>query len=269
MFPPAGRVDPREAPGGTTASPIRRLRLDERFDFQTTTHRMPVEGLERPLRVLHLSDVHLRGPEPWVDALCGRLGDLDAPDLTVLTGDVIARGFDRGVVDRFLAAVPRGRLGTFAVIGNWEVWGGAPRETWQPIVEGHGIPLLHDRSVDLGPLTLVGTDDALSGHPDLDAAFREVAPHKPAVVLTHSPVLFPELTRAPVALVLAGHTHGGQVRLPGLGPFFLPRGSGDYPWGWYERDGVWLFVHRGLGWSVAPWRWRAPPEIAWIELGGV
>lgn len=266
-FPAAGRVPPRDAPGGSTATEVRRFRLNERFDFQTTTHRMPVAGMAETVRILQLSDVHLRGPEPWVDAVCDAIHALE-PDLTVLTGDIVTRGFDEAVAARFLAAVPRGRLGTYAVIGNWEVWGGAPRAYWEPFLAGHGIPLLHDRSVDVGPFTLVGTDDALSGDPDLDAAFREVDPGKPAVVLTHSPALFPRLARAPVRLVLAGHTHGGQVRLPGVGPFFLPRGSGAYPWGWYEHDGVWLFVHRGLGWSVAPWRWRAPPEIAWIEVGG-
>lgn len=265
MFPPEGRVPPQPAPGGSTATPVRRWRLDERFDFQTTTHRVPVAGLARPVRILHLSDVHLRGPEPWVDALCERLAGLE-PDLTVLTGDVVTRGFDAGVAGRFLDAVPRGQLGSYAVIGNWEVWGGAPRSFWEGFVGERGIPLLHDRSVDLGPITLVGTDDALAGQPDLEAAFRDVHPDKPAVVLSHSPILFPQLTRAPVKVVLSGHTHGGQVRLPVLGPFFLPRGSGEYPWGWYERDGAWLFVHRGLGWSIAPVRWGAPPEIAWIEL---
>lgn len=264
-FPPEGRQPPREAPGGSTASPIRRLRLDERWDFQTTTHRVPIQGLTRPVRILHLTDVHLRGPEPWVDALCEAIRGL-TPDLTVLTGDVVTRGFAERVVDQFLEAVPRAPMGRFAVIGNWEVWGGAPREYWEPFLGRHDIPLLHNRSVDLGPITLVGTDDLLSGTPDLDAAFADVPVDKPAVVLTHSPGLFPQLTRPPVRVVLAGHTHGGQVRLPALGPFFLPRASGPYPFAWYEQDGAWMYVNRGLGWSVAPWRWRAPPEIAWIEL---
>jgi predicted MPP superfamily phosphohydrolase len=67
-------------------------------------------------------------------------------------------------------------------------------------------------------------------------------------------------------VVLAGHTHGGQVVLPGLGSFFLPRGSGAYPRGWYTLGGSHLFVSRGLGWSVAPLRVRCPPEIALVRL---
>lgn len=266
LFPEAGRRASRAAPGGSEGTPLRRVRLNERFDVQTTTHRVPVAGLREPVRVLHLSDIHLRGPEPWVDFVIEKLRPL-RPDLVCITGDVVTRGWNAEVAHRFLDAIPDAPLGRFAVIGNWEVWGGAPKEPWRAFLAQHGIPLLDNSSVDLGPLSLVGTDDALSGRPDPDAAFAAVDPTKPALVLTHSPGIFPKLTRHPARVVLAGHTHGGQVVFPFLGPFFLPRGSGPYPWGWYEQDGVWLFVHRGMGWSVAPWRWRCPPEIAWIELG--
>jgi hypothetical protein len=135
---------------------------------------------------------------------------------------------------------------------------------WEGHLGRHGITLLHDRNERVGGLTLVGTDDVLAGDPDLEAAFAGVS--GPVMVLTHSPAIFPRVVRPGVRVVLAGHTHGGQVRIPGLGPFFLPRGSGDYPWGWYEQDGAWMFVSRGLGWSVAPVRWGAPPEVAMIEL---
>lgn len=267
MFPASGRRPPVDAPGGSTFSPVRPFRLNERWDFQTTTHRVPIVGLGEPIRILHLSDVHLRGPEPWVDGLCARLADpARTPDLVALTGDVVTRGWTEAVAHQFLDAVPRARLGTWAVIGNWEVWGGAPKDVWRGLLAEHGIRLLVDENVDLGPLTLIGTDDLASGTPDVAAAFRDAAADKPALVLTHSPALFPELARGPARVVLAGHTHGGQVRLPGLGAFFLPRGSGDYPHGWYRQGETWLFVHRGVGWSVAPWRWRAPPELAWIDL---
>jgi hypothetical protein len=265
VFPEAGRRAAAPAPGGTTSSPLRRFRINERFDIQTTTHRVPVRGLHRTIRVLHLSDVHLRGPEPWVDHLLARIRGLE-PDLVALTGDIVTRGWNEAVAHRFLDAVPQAPMGRWAVIGNWEVWGGAPKEPWERFLLGHGIPMLDNRSVDLGPITIVGTDDALSGRPDIDAAYHGVDPAKPALVLSHSPGIFPKLARPPATIILSGHTHGGQVVFPFLGPFFLPRGSGEYPWGWYEKDGVWLFVHRGLGWSVAPWRWRCPPEIAWIEL---
>lgn len=264
-FPAAGRLPPRPAPGGSRVLPDGLPLRNQLDDFEQTEHVVPLAGLRREIRVLHLSDVHLRGPSPWVDRLCAQLAPL-APDLVVLTGDVVTRGWQEPVADRFLATLPRAPLGRFAVIGNWEVWGGTPRERWEPFLARHGIPLLHDRWVDLGDLVLVGTDDLLSGSPDVEAALAGVPADRPVVALTHSPGLFPRLARPPVKLVLAGHTHAGQVRLPRLGPFFLPRASGPYPWAWYEQDGVHLFVSRGVGWSVAPVRWRCRPELAWVRM---
>ncbi|MFZ5476095.1 MAG: metallophosphoesterase [Myxococcota bacterium] len=263
-FPPAGRVPARPAPGGSTSTRVGRG-VNELDVIELTEHVVPVPGLAREVRVLQLSDVHLRGH----DARAARLGEVVAgqrPDLVALTGDIVTRGYTTEAVDRLLAALPDAPLGKWSVMGNWEYWGGAPRDVWEGLVTRHGITLLHDRSVDVGPLQLVGTDDALAGDPDVDAAFADVRPGKPALVLTHSPGIFPKVARSPARVVLAGHTHGGQVRIPLLGPFFLPRGSGPYPWGWYEHDGVWMFVSRGVGWSVAPLRWRAPPEVATIRL---
>lgn len=302
VFPAAGRIPPQPAPGGsrTLAGPAESpggRGWNELGAWETTEHTVPVFGLTERLRVLHLSDVHLRGPERWVDEL-SRLLSTAEPDLLVITGDVVTREFNRAVTDRFLAALPRARLGNYAVIGNWEYWGlntdtRSPhdpgysgnqadekrlrREQWEAVLATHAIPLLHNRSVRVGPIRLAGTDDALAGSPDVAAAYSALD-GTPTLTLTHSPVLFDELVHPDVFAVLAGHTHAGQVRIPLTGPFFLPKGSGAYPWGWYSApstpsapDGgtgrtTWLFVHRGIGWSVAPVRWRAPPEIAWIVL---
>lgn len=289
IFPRSGRVPPQAAPGGSRVLTRAPHGWNELGGWEVTEHVLPVCGLSERLRILQISDVHLRGPEPWVDALNTALlaACVDAPpDLVVLTGDVVTRGFQADVAHRFLAGLPGARLGTWAIIGNWEYWGLAPdtrsphdplhsghqseqkqrrRAEWSAVLDVHGIPLLHNRSVRVGPIRLAGTDDALAGAPDIAAAYAELD-GTPTLTLTHSPALFDDLAHPDVFAVLAGHTHAGQVRLPFTGPFFLPKGSGRYPWGWYERQGTWLFVHRGIGWSVAPVRWRAPPEIAWIVL---
>lgn len=233
--------------------------------IEQTEHVVPVVGLARDVSILQLSDVHIRGIDARLERLCALLKTL-APDLVVLTGDVVTRGWTREAADLFLSSLPAAPLGRFAIMGNWEYWGGAPLETWRWVVEKHGIPLLMDHCVDLGAVQLVGTDDLLAGTPNLEKAFSTVDPARPTVVLTHSPGLFPELARPGVAVVLAGHTHGGQVRLPLVGPFFLPRASGPYPWAWYHERDTWMFVSRGLGWSVAPVRWRCAPEVAWVRL---
>lgn len=264
VFPPAGRQVAQPAPGGTTED-RGPWRLQEVDRFAQSVHRLPVPGLAEPVTILHLTDLHLRDHNPWVERLAAVVRASNA-DLVVLTGDVVTKGFTTAALEAFLSALPATRWGHFAIMGNWEVWGGAPLDLWEPMLARHGVTLLHNRNVDLGPFTLVGTDDWLSGRPDLDLAFADADPTRPIVVLTHSPSLFPTLVRPGVRLVLSGHTHAGQVRIPLLGTFFLPRGSGEYCVGWFQHGGASLFVSRGIGWSVAPVRWRCLPEIATIKL---
>lgn len=265
VFPREGRLPPRPAPGGTRRGTRPWNALNELDRVEVTEHVVPVPGLAREVRVLHLTDVHVRGVEPRLERLAAFLRGL-RPDLLVLTGDVVTRGWTEEAASLFLSALPEAPLGRWGVIGNWEYWGGAPPERWAPILEGHDVGFLRDVSVDLGALQIVGTDDVLAGSPDVEAAFRGTDASRPILALTHSPAIFPALARPGVRVVLAGHTHAGQVRLPFVGPFFLPRGTGGYACGWYERDGTWLFVNRGVGWSMAPLRLGAPPEIAWVRL---
>jgi predicted MPP superfamily phosphohydrolase len=114
-------------------------------------------------------------------------------------------------------------------------------------------------------LWLAGLDDDLSGAPDVAAAEREVPVGGFVLGLFHSPASFGRVAgRWPLAL--AGHTHGGQVRVPLLPPLWLPGGSGDYVAGWYEEAGSRLFVSRGVGTSIAPLRFFCRPEVALVTL---
>lgn len=264
-FPPASRVPSRAAPLGSRVVDTTPGGFNQLVAWETIEHSCTIPGLAEPLRVLQLSDVHLRQADAALDSLCARITEIEA-DLVVLTGDVVTRGWSREAADRFLSSIPKTRFGCYAIIGNWEYWAQAPPATWRYVLGRHNIPLLLDESVDLGPIQLVGTDDALAGMPDLTKAFANVNASRPTLCLTHSPALFDSIARPGVPLVLAGHTHGGQVVLPGLGSLFLPRGSGAYPWGWYRSGESHLFVSRGLGWSVAPLRVACRPEIAVLSL---
>jgi predicted MPP superfamily phosphohydrolase len=271
-FPAAGRVPALDAPGGSRRT-LRKDGAAELEQVDLSEHDVPLAGLPRLQTVLHVSDVHLRADEEWPTRTLRWIraaAEAHPPDLLVLTGDVITRGWDEARTRAWMEGLPRPPLGIFAVMGNWEHWGGAPPRRWGGLCADAGITLLRDEAVAMDGYTLVGTEDLLAGPADLDAATRQVDPSRPALVLSHSPAAFPGLVERlralPGTLTLAGHTHGGQVRLPGLGPLFLPRGSGSYPWGWYGAAPHHLFVHRGMGWSVAPFRWGALPEIATIRL---
>jgi len=268
LFPAAGRGQPGTAPLGSHRPSrhggLLRRALSEALWFDEATHRLPVTGLSEPLEILHLTDVHLAGQAPWVDRLRGALQTLRPPDLLVITGDLVTRGWTPAAVDRFLGALPEARLGRFAILGNWEHWSGATGDGWRHLLAQHGVELLVNAAADVGPLRVVGTDDHLAG--TADVAHLLAGDGRPTVVLTHSPAYFPEVVHPEVALVLAGHSHAGQWRLPGLGVPWVPKGTGEYVAGWYRKDRTWLHVSPGLGWSIAPVRLWCPPELSRIQL---
>lgn len=266
FFPPDGRQPGALAPGGShqVALPPR-SGADLAGGLVRSHHAFPLAGLPTAVRLLHLTDVHLRGPAPWVTHLCETVAAVQT-DLVLLTGDIVTRGWQEATVRTFLEALPDAPLGRFAVMGNWEHWADAAPTRWGRLLAEHGVTLLRDEAVALGPLQLGGTDDLLAGVPDLARLRRSLSPGRPTVVMTHSPAMFQSLAGRGVDLVLSGHSHGGQVRLPALGALWVPRGTGPYVAGWYRHRDSWLFVSRGVGWSIAPVRLDCAPELVEIVL---
>jgi predicted MPP superfamily phosphohydrolase len=233
--------------------------------FGKSQHQLQVKNLKRRIKILHLTDVHIRSPCEWLDQLCDVL-KRESPDLIAITGDVVTKGWTPDAVSQFFQALPECPLGRVAVLGNWEHWSGADPDTWGSLCSAHGVQLLNNHWIQREGLVIAGTDDWLSGDPDIDRALAKVPESMPVLVLTHSPGLFPVLAQREVDLVLSGHSHGGQVRLPILGALWVPKGTDDLVAGWYEDRGSHLFVSRGIGWSIAPLRLWCPPEMALIEL---
>lgn len=216
----------------------------------------------RPVRVLVWSDIHLgnsaTGPRRLA-RLVERAGAL-RPDLVVLAGDYIA-GHERedAAVAPGLAALGRLRapLGVVAVLGNHEYW--TDPAAVRRFLTRAGVRVLANEAVRRGPVTIGGIDDLVNRRDDLGrtvAAVRQLggAP----VIVSHSPDLAPGLPRdAP--LLLAGHTHCGQIVLPFHGPpveVSAPR----YRCGLVREGGRAIVVTAGTGTSVLPFRFRAPPD---------
>jgi uncharacterized protein len=103
------------------------------------------------------------------------------------------------------------------------------------------------------------------GRPNLEEAMKGVPPNVYTIAMFHSPIFF-EVIAGKVNLALAGHTHGGQIRIPFVKPFWLPKGSGPFLEGWYEEKDSRMYVNRGIGMSELPVRFRCPPEVAFITL---
>jgi predicted MPP superfamily phosphohydrolase len=230
-----------------------------------------VVGLPREfagLRIAFLADIH-RGPfmsERRVARLV-HLTNTERPDLIVLGGDYVHR--NRKYIPsvwRELAGL-HAPLGVYAVLGNHDHWEGADL-SHKAIAHAH-ITDLTNRHVRLErggqSLIIAGVDDPWAGQPDLPAALGGVGPHEVAIVVCHNPDYTRQAHDARAKLWLAGHTHGGQVCLPGGRPLVSISRYG-YASGLSEHQGVQLYTTRGVGTVTPPVRVNCPAELPIIEL---
>jgi uncharacterized protein len=217
-----------------------------------------------------VSDVHFPGNRIAARAALEHLHN-ENPDIVLLTGDMTESQPAMKHVRSF-AGDARGRLATVAILGNWEHYVGAIGQAARDIYRSAGVELLVNRAlrVDVGgvPLTLVGLDDPVLGNPDLAKAREAVVPGSTEIWLVHAPGFAsqpPAATSARPALLLAGHTHGGQIRIPFLPPV-RATGAGRFLEGWYYDTFAPLYVSRGIGTTGIPARFRCPAELPVFTL---
>lgn len=247
--------------------------LMEPFYIEITHPQAAVTDLPRGLdglRIAVLTDIH---HGPWLSRHRVRgmvdLANAQHPDVTVILGDVVHRRA------RYIAPAwhELGRLhaplGVYAVLGNHDFWEGEAASR-QAMAEA-GITDLEGQARRLhrngAELCLVGLGDLMETLPRLSEAMATVGPRDLAVVLTHNPDIFEQQHDPRARLWLAGHTHGGQVVLPGLFEPFVPSLYGQkYRAGFVEREGCQIYVSRGLGCITPPLRMNCRPELPVIEL---
>ena len=241
-------------------------------------------GLERlpkafdGFTIAHLSDFHyddVFSVTPIRKAI--RIVNGLDPDLVVLTGDFVTTSFLPRHKDpeAARAAVPcakllrdlRSRLGCVAVLGNHDVE--ADPDFITEVLEAQGISVLRNRSQvverEQARLWFCGMD-SLWGHPHLDLALRGVPANESAVLCVHEPDFADVASRHPIDLQLSGHSHGGQVWIPGIGAPWLPRFARKYPRGQYQVGGMSLYTNLGLGTIRIPVRLNCVPEVTLITL---
>lgn len=266
-----------------------RFRLVEtRYRVGTSRLRALADNSGRPLRIAVLADFH--ACEPWmplsrIDYIVRRTNALK-PDLVVLLGDFVAglKRFRTDIVPmQAWASALAGLdapLGTHAVLGNHDWWVDAPAVTERLV--SVGIPVLENTATLIerpegGGFWLAGLGDQLAipegngrfrGVDDLDGTMAQIRDSdSPVILLAHEPDIFPQVPPR-IDLTLSGHTHGGQVRLPFIGPPLVPSRYGQrYAQGHITEGGRQLIVSAGLGCSMLPVRFGVPPEIVIIEAG--
>ncbi len=223
----------------------------------------------RMLRIAVVSDTHLgyHHHEAWLRRVVHATNAVE-PDLVLLAGDFVsnAAGMEQLAPLRDL----RSEYGTFAVLGNWDYRVGAVDV--RHAIERYGVEVLTNESivleVDGEPLRLIGLDDLWYGAPDWDAALTERKEGEATVLLAHEPDFVRAAEVHNIDLVVAGHTHGGQIRLPFIGPVGpLPTTLGrSFDQGLFSVGPTTLFITPGVGTSGTRARLFAPPEISLLTI---
>ena len=226
-----------------------------------------------PVRAVLISDLHVAGPDMPPARLERIVGQIDAlrPDLVLIAGDFVG---DKDVGTRTYPAAEiaaplarlRPRLGTYAVLGNHDHWRDAAAV--RAALEGAGVAVIVNDAVRAGPLVVGGLDDDFTGRDDMRRtvhAMRRLPGAK--ILLSHSPDPFATLPDG-IGLMLAGHTHCGQIRLPLIGAYsYESRYGARYGCGRVDERGRTLIVTAGLGTSVLPLRLGAVPDLWLVTIG--
>lgn len=227
------------------------------------------------LRVAVVSDIHAGGPfidDKKLRLIVARTNQLQ-PDLIVVLGDYMSPNswHSHRVEPEVIAAVLRdlrAPLGVYSVLGNHDWWYNGPKV--RRALEQNGIKVLEDEVVEVkwrdSSFWLAGLADLWTRPQRIMETIAMTPQGKPVIALTHNPDIFPRLPRT-VPLLLAGHTHGGQVNLPFIGRPIEPSDFGQrYVAGHVFENDHHLFVTTGIGTSILPVRFRVPPEIVLLTL---
>jgi uncharacterized protein len=230
-------------------------------------------GGEPPLKVLLLSDTHVAGPDMPPQRLVRIVASLNRlkPDLVLVAGDLVSeKRLATHIYTADEVTAPLGgfksRLGTVVTLGNHDHW--FDPKAIEAGLRKVGITVLKNEAVAMGPILVGGVDDDFSKHDDVPATFAamDALPAMPRILLTHSPDIVPDLP-LPVAAVFAGHTHCGQIALPFYGPLSYVSRYGDrFGCGMIEDRGQRVIVGAGLGTSILPLRYGAPPDVWLVTL---
>lgn len=261
------------AAGGLITATTAALFNDESNTLSIEHITIPIPNLQPALegfKIVQMSDIHLY-PFTKLELVqrAVQVSNSLKPDITVLTGDYVWRNLS--AIDDLTPALAEldAKYGVFATMGNHDYWLNV--EVIKDSFKSVGLPVLENQGVTFNvggaPLHLAGLDDGWSGNPDLEAAMQGTPEGAPVVLLMHEPDLADIYSQDPrISLQLSGHTHGGQIRIPGIGALVHPHLGKKYDFGLYNVNGMWLYTNRGIGCISEPIRLNCPPEISEFTL---
>ena len=243
-----------------------RLRIRHEL-FQLPRQHAALDGLT----IAFVTDTHV-GPHFSADDLAPVIEHLRElrPDILLLGGDYICESprFMPDAARALAEMVPTARLGAWGVLGNHDL--ANIRERIVEPLQSIGVHVLENEAArvqtDRGELWIAGVADAMLAKPDLARTFADIPADAATILLWHEPDLALFAARFAPMLQLSGHTHGGQVQLPGIGAIALPKLGRRYASGSYLVGSMPLYVSNGIGMYRPPVRLNCPPELTVFRL---
>jgi predicted MPP superfamily phosphohydrolase len=223
------------------------------------------------MRIGFITDTHV-GPfiSPDDLARATKLIADERPDLILLGGDYVSESarYTASAVEIIWELVRETPLGGYAVLGNHDL--SVSRTRVGEALRAIGIPVLRNQAVSVGyngdELWIGGIDETLLGDPKPDLTFAQVPAGAAAIALWHEPQFAEQAAAQGAFLQLSGHTHGGQIRIPGVGPVGLPVDGKRYVIGLENAAGMAIYTARGVGVYRPPLRFNCPPEVTLVTL---
>jgi predicted MPP superfamily phosphohydrolase len=216
--------------------------------------------------ILHLTDLHSKEYGTNQKGLLALINKQEY-DLVAITGDLVDQ--NNSVVDPAIDLIKNLKKPIYFVPGNHDWW--TNYTSREPLLS-HGVHILENKSEKIVKgekhIWLIGVDDPFTGRDDLDKAFQTVNDQMPRLLLAHAPKIYPAAIKKEIDLVLVGHTHGGQVRIPFVGAISVP-GQGWFPefdYGVFQSGTTTMIINGGLGESMLPLRIHNRPEIVLVTL---
>ncbi len=262
----------RASIGWSLSEPLYRLfslvpQLEFGLAMHEVTQHVVVHGALAGHRAVHLSDLHLDRYQPRHDAIVADITTL-RPDWIFITGDLLNVPEGLPHLFRFLARL-RELAPVYLTLGNHDHYSGVPVAHFSELADRHNVTLLVNQSAIVqtrsGELAIAGVDDPSLHRSDL-ACLPPAADRRFTLLLAHAPNILDQVEpHHSIDLILCGHSHGGQWRIPFVPTFWLPPGCNGRIAGHHKTTAHTLYVNRGLGWSFLPLRWNCKPEIAVID----
>lgn len=245
----------------------------ERYIIRVNTYSIPVPNLPEEFngfRIVHLTDLHLGFlvPDFLIEYVVNKANSLNG-DIIVCTGDYIHEKNSTGHIDRVwpILLKLRAKYGVYNVLGNHDHWGDFERSMYWLNKSGQNTRHRSRPVERMGKrIWIGGAGDLWEDKAGIDIAFRGVPQNECKIVLAHNPDTADEDFNTPVDLMISGHTHGGQVNIPFVGPPVLPVKNKRYSSGYIKSKNTNIFISRGIGWTIYPVRFNCCPEIAVLRL---